>query len=353
MSETIASLPPAARYVDYSAEIPGLESETIESVNLWAGDEGLSFADFLDVINPLQHIPVISSIYRAITGDEISLGARLPGGVLFGGPIGILTAGVNAAFEEISGGNIAEHAAALFEEITGTGDDKPQLALEPQTPKAGPVAVTAPTALPVHPRMPPDPAVINPPIKALPTAPIIPLVNSPLSASLGTGQPSPLLMIDPRRPQQGAGLPAALNSTSHNNIARFSGQSGDATSRRISRSILDGQRAQAQLLLSSLSGGNKIGPKTNRAQFRSDTPPAQMGQRRQAQTTGQQASLDALQATANARALIPARQSAHPNLPPTGAPAAWFQQAMDRGLDKYQNTDNLKRVGQSYPASNP
>lgn len=350
MSETIASLPPAARYIDYSAEIPGLESETIESVNLWAGDEGITFSDFLDVINPLQHLPIISSIYRAVTGDEISLGARLLGGALFGGPIGIVTAGVNAAFEEISGGNIAEHAVALFEEITGTGDEKPQLALEPQTPKTGTAAVTAPVAITAHPRMLPDPAVINPPIKPLPITPTIPMMNSFNSAPPQAGLPSPLLMMNPQRPQQGAGLPAALNTPSHNSIAQFGGQPGDAATRRISRSILDGQRAQAQLLLSSLSGGNK---KPGQTQSRSEPPPAQIAQHRQARAINQQASLEAIQATANIRTLIPARQSAHPNLPPTGAPAAWFQQAMDRGLDKYQYTDNLKRVGQSHSALNP
>jgi hypothetical protein len=349
MSQTIASLPPPARYIDYSAEIPGLESETIESVNLWAGEDGLSFSDLLDVINPLQHLPVISSIYRAVTGDEISLGARLLGGALFGGPIGIITAGANAAFEEISGGNIVEHAAALFEEITGTGDEKTQLALEPQTPKAGVVAATAPAVLPAHPRIPPDPAAINPPVKPPTITPIIPALPVPTNAA-----PSPLLKIDARRPQQGTvGLPAAVNIPSHNSIALFNGQSSDPTTRRISRSIMEGQRAQAQLLLSSLSGGGKNTDKENQARSGPETSPVQRAQRRQAQTAGQQPSLEAIRATANARSLIPSRQSAHPNLPPTGAPAAWFQQAMDRGLDKYQNTDNLRRVGQSHSAPNP
>ena len=58
--------------------------------------------------------------------------------------MGILTAGVNAAFEEMSGGNIAEHAATLFEEITGSDDEKPQLALEPNTTKSGALAAMAP-----------------------------------------------------------------------------------------------------------------------------------------------------------------------------------------------------------------
>jgi len=54
----------------------------------FGGDDGFDFFDFLDVINPLQHIPVVSNVYRAITGDEISHGARMAGGAVFGGPLG-------------------------------------------------------------------------------------------------------------------------------------------------------------------------------------------------------------------------------------------------------------------------
>ena len=52
------------------------------------GKDGFTFFDFLDIINPLQHIPVISTIYRAITGDQIDPGSRIAGASLFGGPLG-------------------------------------------------------------------------------------------------------------------------------------------------------------------------------------------------------------------------------------------------------------------------
>ena len=35
-----------------------------------------TFDDLIDVINPLQHLPIVSTIYRAITGDEITPHAR-------------------------------------------------------------------------------------------------------------------------------------------------------------------------------------------------------------------------------------------------------------------------------------
>ncbi len=354
MPQAIASSPPTARYVDYSAEIPGLESEDIESTNFWSGNDGLTFSEFLDVINPLQHLPVVSSIYRAVTGDEISLGARLLGGALFGGPLGVLAAGVNAAFEEMSGGNIAEHAVALFEELTGSDDDKPQLALEPQAAKSGAVAATVG---PVSQQAPPEinsgiapggipaPAAILPPIKPPSITPAAPAMNTP------PGETRPPNGI----PQQGAmRLPATFDAPSQNSIALFSGQPGDATTRRISQSILEGQRAQAQLLLASVSGGKGKTGKPGHANDKEGIPGTQdmaaiqTADRRQAR----QASQSAVQAMAQAggQAQFPTGRPAHPNLPPSGAPGVWFQQAMDNALDKYHTTHSLKRAG-GIPAS--
>src|SRR3546814_13010283 len=67
------------------------------------GKEGFSFGDFLDIINPLQHIPIVSPIYRAITGDTIQPGSRIAGDTLFGGPIG-LVGGVTDAMVPASPG---------------------------------------------------------------------------------------------------------------------------------------------------------------------------------------------------------------------------------------------------------
>lgn len=83
------------------------------------GEDGFGFDDFLDLINPLQHIPVVSTAYRALTGDTIEPGARLAGGALFGGPIGLASALANTAFEEATGTDIGESVLALF----GGGDD--------------------------------------------------------------------------------------------------------------------------------------------------------------------------------------------------------------------------------------
>jgi hypothetical protein len=72
----------------------------------------LAFADILDLFNPLQHIPIVSSIYRAITGDEISGTAKVLGGALFGGPLGFVAGMVDAISAQVAGGDLGEMAIA-------------------------------------------------------------------------------------------------------------------------------------------------------------------------------------------------------------------------------------------------
>lgn len=70
----------------WSAVHPGQQKPSAQTVPEAEG----SFWDFVDIINPLQHIPIISTVYRAVTGDSISAPARVLGGLLFGGPAGML-----------------------------------------------------------------------------------------------------------------------------------------------------------------------------------------------------------------------------------------------------------------------
>lgn len=319
MAQEISSLPPMARYVDYSAEIPELDAETIGSTNIWSGNDGVTFADFLDVVNPLHHLPIIGTIYRAITGDEISLGARLLGSGLFGGPLGFLAAGINAAFEEISGGNIAQHAIALFEEITGYGDEEPQLALEPQTTKSGGVVSLAPLAQPAQTlAATTSPQTVNFVPKGANAPPET--LHGPVSGNTAT-----TLLQGVQR------LPTALNTPIGNNIVKFNDTTNDAISHRISKTILDGQMAQAQILLASLSDGTKITPKQNQDKEATHARPVQAA-------TGS----DALQLS----------QLARQNIPPNGASAVWFQQAMGRALDLYESSHELKPSDEHSHSSN-
>jgi hypothetical protein len=78
------------------------------------------FYDVLDVINPLQHLPVVSTLYRAISGDEIRAPARIIGGAIYGGPVGAAVSVVNAVVEEETGRDLAGNVigAAFGEDIT-------------------------------------------------------------------------------------------------------------------------------------------------------------------------------------------------------------------------------------------
>lgn len=65
------------------------------------GDDGFNFRDVLDLINPLQHIPIIGNIYRSLTGDSAAPAIRIAGGALFGGGLGAAFAAASVAMKQI------------------------------------------------------------------------------------------------------------------------------------------------------------------------------------------------------------------------------------------------------------
>lgn len=102
-------------------------------------ESSLSFGDFIDLINPLQHIPVVSSIYRAITGDQISDPMRILGGALYGGVIGFAANLAYTVVDEASGGHLEERAMAslgIGEEPAADGADTAVANAQEQTPAA-------------------------------------------------------------------------------------------------------------------------------------------------------------------------------------------------------------------------
>ena len=74
---------------------------------------GLRFADVIDAVNPLQHIPVVSWAYRALTGDGIAGAAKMVGGALFGGPVGFVLAAADNLWERASGRDTGDTLVAL------------------------------------------------------------------------------------------------------------------------------------------------------------------------------------------------------------------------------------------------
>ena len=104
-------------------EILGTAAATPEAsssgIKLWDNDSGPSFSDFLDLINPLQHIPVISNIYQQETGSTPGAVTKIAGATVLGGPIGGAIAIANEVVEAVTGKDVTGHLLGL------TGSSKP------------------------------------------------------------------------------------------------------------------------------------------------------------------------------------------------------------------------------------
>ncbi len=115
-----------------------------------ADEDGITFGDLLDVINPLQHLPVISTLYREWTGDEIGPVAKVIGGGLFGGVLGAASSLVDAIVEETTGDDMGGHVmTALFGGDETEGDapaDTGTMVAQGESPPAPEAITTASTA---------------------------------------------------------------------------------------------------------------------------------------------------------------------------------------------------------------
>jgi hypothetical protein len=54
-------------------------------------DPDFSFDDLVDIVNPLQHLPVVGTLYRAITHDTIRTPEKIAGDTLYGGLWGFVS----------------------------------------------------------------------------------------------------------------------------------------------------------------------------------------------------------------------------------------------------------------------
>jgi len=139
----LAAKPPRAPNADETAARESKpDARAAEPPGLFQDGE-LSVADLIDVINPLQHIPVVGTIYRELTGDRIGHGARMAGGVLFMGPLGGLTALANIVSIEASGKDMGEHALALFKDDSAPAT---AIAANASTPEPNAASARAPSA---------------------------------------------------------------------------------------------------------------------------------------------------------------------------------------------------------------
>jgi len=102
-----------------SAYIPYLNGQYTQPApddgkpHLW-GQKGFQFHDLLDAINPLQHLPVVSTVYRWITGDTIGNIPRIVGDALYGGIPGFVSGLFGVLIKEETGKDVGEHVVATL-----------------------------------------------------------------------------------------------------------------------------------------------------------------------------------------------------------------------------------------------
>jgi hypothetical protein len=86
--------------------------ETPGAQELFLGPDGsFGWDDFVDLINPLQHIPVVAQIYRAVTGDQAYALSQFVGALPFG-PISVASAIIDTTVRAQTGRDAGTDLAA-------------------------------------------------------------------------------------------------------------------------------------------------------------------------------------------------------------------------------------------------
>jgi hypothetical protein len=128
----------------YSPQFYGIAPPSPSAPNTaWKDGSSFSFHDVLDTLNPLQHLPLVGTLYRWITGDEPGDVARVVGDGLYGGPIGFVTGAISAAVKDDTGKDPGEMAMAL---LTGEDSTPARVASTAATGAAGTAAEATATA---------------------------------------------------------------------------------------------------------------------------------------------------------------------------------------------------------------
>jgi hypothetical protein len=128
----LASVPPS----------PPAAPRSSSPSHVWQNGDQTSLKDLVAIANPLQHIPVVGSVYRAVTGDDIGFMPRVIGGAIFGGPIGFAVSLVSSIIKGETGKDPGEMVmAGLIGEPKNGTPNEPLVAAKPT---ARPAALPAP-----------------------------------------------------------------------------------------------------------------------------------------------------------------------------------------------------------------
>jgi hypothetical protein len=96
------------------------------------GADGFTASDAIDIVNPLQHLPVIGPLYREFTGNSLDPFSRIIGNTLFFGLLGAALSSINVAVEEITGKDVGSNVIAMLK-------SENTITTEPQATRTNPV----------------------------------------------------------------------------------------------------------------------------------------------------------------------------------------------------------------------
>jgi hypothetical protein len=283
---------------------------TAKDLTMFAEEEP-SFWDVLDVINPLQHIPVVNTLYQELTGDKIGVGARLAGGALFGGPLGLIASAVGCVIEQETGDTLGGHALAMFK------DDAPATAIAQAKPAD---AASAP------PQLAAAPVVTLPePISTAPAA-------QPVMFTADGMVAAPAPAAAPQAPVQKVALAQSANATGANPVMPLGQQPARFMPMPNRMSSVNPQPLQPITVPVSNSGSRSNVPITGRDPVQANNAPSALAVQKIMADQG---------LGGQAHPMLPG--SGKMAVPPTGLPAppADWVQSMNKALDKYEKAGTL------------
>lgn len=293
------------------------------------GADGLDFEDLLDIVNPLQHLPLVSIAYREISGDEISPGARVIGGGLYGGPAGVFFGAMDAAVAEASGGKDVGAIAlsAISDEApapnTARRAGMTELAeLDAVAPAAGEIRVSSAPRPWVDPdSLPPEPAA-----------------PAPAAGTIDRQDGAPRRIIPAAPPPAPEARSAPIPELSEDQVALLLSSVG------LKPQASPAPAAAPVAALSSAPAAPAVETPIKRAA----APPARETARFGLGPMKQTYIRAAADAKVAPHAPITPEMRAHmsrPSVPASSADPAWISEAMAAALDKYRNGRIMEQPG--------
>ncbi|MSO96951.1 MAG: hypothetical protein EXR11_01855 [Rhodospirillaceae bacterium] len=308
------------------AEYARSQNQPVEEITVSApkaDDEAFSFWDVLDLINPLQHIPIVNTIYRELTGDTIKTPVKIIGATVLGGPIGFAAAMIDSVVEQSTGKDVGGHAMALLKDDTAP---KPETSLA----KAAPAQITQIAASNSREFIPDDPAMAMTSKSSVPSEAEAFVKTAQIAAQANVfptfKRTQPARAAQAQQAEQPAGHISALNAqtrfmpikrdASERTLVAATQRDGDATS-------LAELKARGRVTTSAIATGRPV------------LAPASLAVATAAQTKNRQPETDNDTPAASAQEAFAYGR----NVASAGKPAempAWFDTAMLGAIDKYK-----------------